>query len=153
MINMGPLSLHIHKFLSEFGYFYKVKEFQNPDSGTVFLISGLSVGIQSQIVVDDREEYIIFGSYSKYSFELNEQFLLGMNHLNLSAGEGIAYYYCVEDSCIYTKLITIISGSYPNDYYLRNTLNHTVDSLKAALNALDGLKKGTWEPNYRNLSK
>lgn len=143
---MGPLSLHIHSYLSEEGYYYKVKAFPEPGLGTIFMVSGLASGISSQIIVDDKEEYILFGSYSKYSFEESERFMLGMNHLNLSAPEGIEYYYCLEDSCIFAKLTVVISGSYPNGNFIIETLYHTINSLRSILSKLDGLKHGEWEP-------
>lgn len=143
---MGPLSLHIHEYLSEVGYYYKVKTFPEPGMGTIFLISGLASGILSQIIADDREEYILFLSYSKYSFEESEKFMLGMNHLNLSAPEGITYFYRLEDSCIYSKLTVVVSGTYPNGNYINGTLYHTIESLKNILAKLDGLKRKEWEP-------
>ena len=72
--------------------------------------------------------------------------MLGMNCLNMKHPTGIKFYFDQNDSCIFSVMQVLLSGSFPNAKLINDALYHTISSLKDALEKLNALKAGTWIP-------
>lgn len=142
---MGPFASYIHKIISESGYFYRVKPYQNElTSATAFVITGMSVKIKTQVMVNDQFNYLLVASYSKYDYEITDDFINAINSFNLTASPGTKFFYVKNESNIYAMIQLFISGSYPEKKFFMDTLHYSVRSLKEVISKLDEYKSNNW---------
>ena len=151
---MGPFATYIHKIISESGLFYKVKSYQNElTSANAFIITGLSANIKTQVMVNDQFNYLLVASYSKYDYEITDDFINAINTFNLTASVGIKYYFVKNESNIYAMVQLFISGAYPEKDFFMDTLYYSVRSLTEVISKLDEYKSNNlahvpWRHSY-----
>lgn len=142
---MGPFATYIHKIISESGFFYRVKPYQNEQtSATAFVITGISSNVKTQVLVNDQFNYLLIASYSKYDYEISYDFIKAINSFNLTASTCIKFFYVKNELNIYAMVQLFVSGSYPEKQFFMDALYYSVRSLTEVISKLDEYKSNNW---------